>query len=514
MINKKLKLILLITGLCISPISVRAENPYAKIQPANPLAPQASHSFIFLEPQKATLTKNDIYNQYAIGLNRFMQSNVRSAYADFDVLIESINPSDYAYLHFATKMADIGFFTLAELALDKVQDKEISNLLTEEIKRFYYPSTKLSRQDEIYLGEIFSNIIYNDQSKEATAELVKNSFLMQGSDYANYLASLGSLKAGNFSDALKYVDIAISKNPTNINYSKLKAEILSQGKKPKEALKIVDSIKEQPFITTEYINKINSLEQYILYKTQKNEYMKNYHLGYYYFYEQELNKALRTLQSAVSTKKKSNKEVYGLLSRVYYEMKEFEKAEDMALKAYKINKKNVPALLVLGDLSYRNKDYKTALKYYESAASKEKDSQIPKIKVAETYQMLGEDKKSKDIIAKILKNHSDCAEAYYYMALFDKDRELNYLKRAISINLSYKDAWIDLARVEIEKQNYKQAKFYLAIAGYIDENDFRYYYYQGLIAKAQGQNEDANANFKRSLKLNPDYIPAKEELKI
>ena len=108
MINKKLKLILLIMGLCISPISVRAENPYAKIQPANPLASQPSHSFIFLEPQKATLTKNDIYNQYAIGLNRFMQSNVRSAYADFDVLIESINPSDYAYLHFATKMADIG----------------------------------------------------------------------------------------------------------------------------------------------------------------------------------------------------------------------------------------------------------------------------------------------------------------------------------------------------------------------------------------------------------------------
>ena len=195
-------------------------------------------------------------------------------------------------------------------------------------------------------------------------------------------------------------------------------------------------------------------------------------------------------------------------------MKEYEKAEDFANKAYDLNKRNITALLVLGDINFRNKNYKTALKYYESAASKEKISQIPEIKVAETYQMLDNEKKSKDIIAKILKNHSDCAEAYYYMALFDKSREVNYLKRAISINLKYKDAWIDLARVEIEKQNYKQAKFYLSIAGYIDENDFRYYYYQGLIAKAEGQIENADANFKRSLKLNPDYTPAKEELNI
>lgn len=514
MIKNNIKVMLVITGMCMGCAAVQAENPYARIQPANPLNKQPSHNFIFLEPQKATLTKNDIYNQYAIGLNRFMQSNVRSAYADFNVLIESINPSDYAYLHLATKMADIGFFNLAELSLGKVKDKDISDLLTEEIKRFYFPYAKLTRQDEIYLGEIFSNIIYNDQSREATAELVKNTVLMQGSDYANYLASLGSLKSGNFENALKYIDTAISKNPSNMNYSRLKAEILSQGKKPKDALKIVDAIKEQPFITAEYVTKINSLEQYILYKTGKNESIKNYHLGYYYYYEKELSKALRTLQGAVSTKKKSNKDVYALLSRVYYDMKEYEKAEDFALKAYKLNKRNATALMVLGDINFRNKDYKTALKYYESAASKEKASQIPQIKTAETYQMLDKDKKSKEIIAKILKTRSDCAEAYYYMALFDKDREVNYLKRAISINLSYKDAWIDLARVEIEKQNFRQAKFYLSIAGYIDENDFRYYYYQGLIAKAEGQTENASANFKRSLKLNPDYTPAKEELNI
>ena len=242
--------------------------------------------------------------------------------------------------------------------------------------------------------------------------------------------------------------------------------------------------------------------------------MKNYHLGYYYYYEKELNKALKTLQSAGSNKKKTNREVYALLSRVYFDMKEFEKAQDIAQKAYKLDKNNVTALLVLGDISYRNKDYKTALKYYERAADNEKISSIPLVRTAETYQMLEKDKKAKEIFAKILKNNSDCYQAYYHMALYDKDREVPYLKKSLALNLAYKDAWIDLARVEIEKQNLRQAKIYLAIAGYIDENDFRYYYYQGLIAKAEGFTKDANVNFQKSLKLNPDYSPAKEELSI
>lgn len=513
MIKNRIKLTVLILLLCGN-AGAWAQNPYARIQPANPLSGSPSVDLTFIEPKKATLSKNDIYNQYAIGLNRFMQSNVRAAYADFNVLIESISQSDYAYLQLATKMADIGFFNLAELALGKVRDKDISNLLNDEIKRFYFPSAKLSKSDEVYLGEIFSNIIYNDQSREATAELVKNTVLMQGSDYANYLAALGSLKSGNNEAALKYADTAIAKNPQNINYSKLKAEILSQGKKPQNALKIVKAIKQQPLLTTEYANKVNSLEQYILFKVQKNESLKNYHLGYYYYYEKELNKALKTLQSAGSNKKKTNREVYALLSRVYFDMKEFEKAQDIAQKAYKLDKNNVTALLVLGDISYRNKDYKTALKYYERAADNEKISSIPLVRTAETYQMLEKDKKAKEIFAKILKNNSDCYQAYYHMALYDKDREVPYLKKSLALNLAYKDAWIDLARVEIEKQNLRQAKIYLAIAGYIDENDFRYYYYQGLIAKAEGFTKDANVNFQKSLKLNPDYSPAKEELSI
>ena len=499
---------------------VQAQSPYDAIKPANPVYNSAPHAYVtpvdfsYFEIKKVTLSKNDVYNQYAIGLNRFMQSNVKSAYSDFQLMIDGIQSNDYGYLQLATKMADIGFFNLADKSLLRVQDSELSTILNDEIRRFYFPSVKLTKADEIYLGEVFSNIIYNDQSKEATSELVKNDVLMQGSDYANYLAALGSVKSGEKENALKYIEIAIQKNPQNVNYQKLKAEILSQAKNPKPSLKIVEQIKSQPFLTKEFSDKISSLEQYILYKTQKIDSVKNYHLAYHYYYEEELNKAMRTLQGAISAKKKFNKDIYALLARVYFDMKEFEKAEDMALKSVKIDGGNSMALSVLGDVEYRNKNYEKAIKYYQKSASNDKKSPVAMVKSAVAYKALGEDKKSKDILAKVLKTHSDCAEAYYYMALYDVDREVPYLKKALAIDLQNKDAWIDMARVEIERQNLRQAKIYLTIAKYIDENDFRYYYYQGVISKSEGFSVDAKANFQKSLMLNPDFTPAKEELSI
>ena len=80
--------------------------------------------------------------------------------------------------------------------------------------------------------------------------------------------------------------------------------------------------------------------------------------------------------------------------------------------------------------------------------------------------------------------------------------------------MNYKDAWLDLGRVEIERGNFFEAKKYLNVANYIDENDFRYYYYQGLLYKAKGLSQDANYFFKKSLSVNPENELAKKELGI
>ena len=488
---------------------------FDSIKPASPFDENSAPvNTIALPVKKATLTHNSIHNQYVIAFERFMQSNVKSAYRNFKVLIETMEPNDYGYMQVAERMADIGFFNLSEMAASKIDDKTLSDFLIDDIKSYYYPSKKLKPDDEIYLGEVFSNIIYNDQSREATAELVRNTSLLAESDYANYVAALGYLKSSNIANAEKYIDEAIKKNPQNINYKKLKAEILSQGKKPKNALKMVEYLKTQRFYTTDFIKKANSLEQYVLYKSEKDYAKKMYHLGYYYYYEGELAKSIRTLQGAVTSKKKHNKEVYAIMARVYFDMQDYEKAQDNALKANKLDDNNPVALIVLGDLSYRKGDYKEALKYYKDAESNDKNSWICPVRIAQTYEQLGKGKKAVEIYEKVLKTFSDAYVAYYKIALKDKSKELAYLKKAIAINMNYDEAWIDLGRVAIEQQNYSEASKYLSIANYIDENNFRYYYYQGLVAKNQGMKQDAVQYFKKSLAINPDYRPAKEELNL
>ena len=252
---------------------------FGTIKPVNPLENnQSTYMETISQPtydlKRGTLTKNAIKNQYTIAMDKFMQSNVRSSYQDFRMLIENIQPSDYIYMRLIQEMASIGFFNLAELAMSKIQDDEVASLLEEDVKNFYFPSYKLTHKDQIYLAEIYSNIMYNDQSREATAELMKQSSLLSESDYANYLAAFGSMKNGDVKQAEKFIDSAISKNPKNINYKRLKAEILAQSGKPQDGVKALNDLESSEINTIVFDNELHSSQQYILYKAAKNDYWK------------------------------------------------------------------------------------------------------------------------------------------------------------------------------------------------------------------------------------------------
>jgi len=475
-----------------------------------PLKDSREESMFYTPTQKAVLTQNSIRNQYEIAMQRFMQANVKSAYMDFKMLIRHVVPNDYAYLKIADNMAEIGLFNLSDAALNQVSDKKILSFRVDDLKRFYYPKNSLTDKDEIYLAEVFSNIMYNAQSREATSELVKNTDLMSKSDYANYIAALGYLKSGNADNAQKYIDSALSINPDNINYQKLKIEVLLQANNPKNALKVLENIKKNNFNTQTYLSKIDTLEKYTLYKSEKDDIMKKYYLALYYCSLGDDFKALRTLQSAITAKKKTNKQIYGLMAEVYYRQKEYEKAQNFAEKSSQLGGNNSDAMMVLGKINFREKKYKDALKYFKASGG----STSSLVWTAMTYSAMNEDKQAREIYSKILKEHSNCAEAYYNVALSDIDRKEDYLKSAVAINLNYKEGWLELAKSAITAAHLNTAGKYLDVLKYIDENDFRYYYYQGLVSKAKGLNQDATYYFRKSLALNPDNELAKKELGI
>ena len=219
------------------------------------------------------------------------------------------------------------------------------------------------------------------------------------------------------------------------------------------------------------------------------------------------------MQTSISGKKNINKQVFALTAKVYYELKEFEKAQDYALKSLAIDSSSCDSLIILGDIAKRNNEIQQAESYYKKAASKD-DTNEADIKLAEVYQMQDNIKKAKDIYAKILKNSSKAYKAYYHMALLDKEREETYLKKTVAINPAFGAGWVDLARLEIDKDSYEQALSYLDIAKYIGDTDYRYYYYRGLVMKNKGLLTEASKNFEKSYNLNSNFDLVKKELEI
>lgn len=224
----------------------------------------------------------------------------------------------------------------------------------------------VSQKDLIYLADAYSNIMYNNMAIETTSELL-NSTQAADSDYKNYLISLGYYKSNNLQQALKYINNAIVQNDTNVNYLSLKAKILADSNKPKQALKVLDKIKKTDFQTVDFQRKVRSVEEYILYKTAKAEPLKDYHLAYYYHLQEKSLLATKVLQSAILQAKQYSPLIFSLLGKIYYENDEPLKAQEFASRAFREDRDNYLAAITLADLSYDNRKYSEALKYYQKA---------------------------------------------------------------------------------------------------------------------------------------------------
>ena len=116
-------------------------------------------------------------------------------------------------------------------------------------------------------------------------------------------------------------------------------------------------------------------------------------------------------------------------------------------------------------------------------------------KMASVYTKMSYPKRANDIYKRLIEDYNSSYIAYYKIGLITPEKELDYLKKSVSINPSYQDGWIDLARVMLDKGNISLAKSYLSVANYLDDSNFRYYYYQSLLNKKEAEmNSIKNSN--------------------
>lgn len=497
--NKKLITILnfiaVITGLLIFNIS---ESAAQEVQKTINL-----HAETNVANLDMVIKDNFIKAKYASAENRFMQGNVKAAHDDFADLVSKANHDDYVFLEYAMKMAEFGFFDLTEELISRLDNNLYTKNYVKDIRKFYYPSGMVNTNETIYLADAYAGIVYNNLAIETASELL-NSKLVSKSDYKNYLIALGYYKSNDLDKALQYINNAIKENDVNINYKILKAKILADSDKPNQALKLLSKIKKSEFYTTDFQNNIKAAEEYILYKVAKEEPLKDYHLSYYYHLQDKSLLAVKVLQSSILQAKSHSSKIFALLARVYYENDELFKAQEFAQRALKENSKNYLAALTLADTYFDDRKFEEALKYYKDAKKLSKDS-APSVGIAKTYYELEQDKKSKKIYDKLLKKKGNDEYVLIGSLKVFPQKAYDYLPIAASVDIANNEIWLGLAKLAIKDGNYSMAETYLNNSFYIDENNFKYYYYLSQLLKAKGDIEKSNLSLLRCADLNSNY---------
>ena len=446
---------------------------------------------------------NFIKAKYASAENRFLQGNVKASYDDFKDLLTKSNHDDYVFLIYAIKMAEYGFFDLTEDLITKLDNNLYTKNYVKDIRKFYYPSAMVNVKDTLYLADAYAGIIYNNLAIETTSELL-NSVQADESDYKNYLIALGFYKSNNIQQALKYIDNAIVQNDTNINYKVLKAKILADSKKPKQALKVLKEINEEEFLTVDFQDKIKAVNEYVNYKVAKDEALKDYHLAYYYHLQDKSLLATKVLLGNLLQAKQYAPQIFGLLSKIYYENDEPLKAQEFASRAYRESKKNYLAVMTLADLNYDERKFEESLKYYKEAKKLTKDS-LPTVGIAKSYLALEKEKKSKKIFEKLLKKQANDSDLLAGSLQVFPQRADDYLPTLASLDITNNEIWLGLANLTIRDGNFVMAETYLNNSYYIDENNFKYYYYLSLVLNAKGDIERSKQSLIRCSRLNSDY---------
>lgn len=493
----KLSLMLLCIALVTIQPTISAENPLVN---QKPLLLHAENNAANME---MVIKDNFVKAKYASAENRFLQGNVKASHTDFSDLISRAVHDDYVFLVYAMKMAEYGFFDLSEELIQKLDNNLYTKNYVKDVRKFYYPTSMVDPNDTIYLADAYASIVYNNLAIETTSELL-NSTRAAESDYKNYLIALGFYKSNNLVQALKYINNAIFENDINVNYKILKAKVLADSNKPKQAMKVLKEIQKVEFLTVDFQDKVKAIEEYVLYKIAKEDVLKDYHLAYYYHLQEKSLLATKVLQSAILQAKEYAPQIFALLGRIYYENDEPLKAQEFAQRAYRDDNKNYLAVLTLADLSYDERKYDDSLKLYKEAKKVTKAT-APIVGMANSYLALEKDKKSKKLYEKMLKKHHYDEDLLVGSLKVFPQRADEYLPEVASVDITNNEIWLGLANLAIKDGNYRMAEAYLNNSYYIDENNFRYYYYLSQVLLAKGDIESSNQLLIKCSRLNSDY---------
>ena len=456
--------------------------------------------------------KLDYAQMYSDANEKFTQGNITVAYKMYKDVIFATAKEDFVSLGLAYKFASIGLFTLAQEAINNIQDRELYKNQIQLIKSRLFPQVVLSYDNEIFLAQNYTEIYYNNLAFEVTRDMSKMSEHYKRSDYAHYILSQAYYNTKEYNKAINEINKSLSINPDNANYLKYKAQIFCETNRLSESIKILDSLLSTNVDMLDYRNDIEGLRYYTLAKATKDRVKSSYYLANYFIKSGDDKRAIKELNQNISTDKNDYQSL-SLLANINFRQNNLADAMDNYEKAYKIKKNDSQTLVGIADMYLFKKDYKNALDFYLKAIKKNKNDTESMIKASLCYKMLNISDKSVEYANKALAKENISVQTYYIASKINDIKNIQYLKKTVSINPMHIDAWLDLVDISLKNNRDDLAKIYLDTVKYLNKKDARYYYYSGLLNKKNGLNDEAVKDLKKAIELNALFDEAIEALK-
>lgn len=455
--------------------------------------------------------KVDYSKKFQEANEKFTQGNITTAYKAYKDVIAAYNNEDFLNLGLAYKFSNMGLFSLAQEAINNIQDRELYNSQIQMIKSNFFPQVVLSYDDEILLAQNYTEIYYNNLAFEVARDMSKMSDKYKRSDYAHYILSQAYYNIKEYNKAINEINKALSINPDNVNYSKYKAQIYCETNRLSDAVKILDNLLSRHIDVLDYRNDLEGLRYYTLAKATKDREKSKYYLANYFIKTGDSQRAIKELNQNINSNKKDYQSMT-LLADINFSQNNLAQAMDLYERAYKIKKNDSQTLMGIANMYMFKKDYKNALEFYNKAVKRDKNNTEALINASLCYKMIDMSDKSIEFANKALEKQNISAKVYYTASKINEIKSIQYLKKAASLDPMFSDAWLELADIAIKNNRTDLAQTYLKPIKYTDSKNYKYFYYSGLINKKQGNKDAATADFKKCLEINPFFDEATKEM--
>jgi len=442
---------------------------------------------------------------------KFNQGNVTVAYNEYEKLIDIID-NDNSLLSLSKVLYEIGYFSLANMAIEKIVYKNQFYDIIQDLETTYKTRSLLSKEEEIYFAKLYSRIYFDNSAQEVVSELIGKKKEVkpeyQKNDYANFMLARAYFQQKKYDEANNFINKAIALNSKNIQYKIFKLDTLIAQEKYSDAEKFIQKI-EKKYITINLKEDFNIKKEGLLTNLSNNEKDRKYHIVKKTYLEGNFEKSKKDALSILNFDKDNDK-LITLYAKSEFALGNIERANTFFINSYKINKNNLETKVGIGDIRYIHGDYKNSVKIYKQAYKKDKTNYETLIKLAAAQRQYAKNQKElrklEFLIDKIPKNEY---LAYYNSAISIAQKndvlKESYLKKALEFNPLHEDSIGELIQMYLKAHQFEAAKSLIYNTAFTLEKNYYYYYVCGLYNQAIGKRDEAIKFYRTSLDLNPNF---------